>query len=597
MINELMNSHNETILAGTPASPGVVIGTVFIIHDELHVPRNTIAEGEVEMEVERFITAVEQTKAKLGEISIQLADESESSSASIFQAHLMILEDNTFIKRITHEIESRLVNAEAAVMNTSEEFIKVFNAADDIYFHEKATDIRDIVGHLISSMTGHERMDLSNLENDVIVVAHNLTPSDTVLMRKDRIIAFATDVGSRISHTAILARSLAIPAVVGLRNITEQLETGDAVILDGTHGRVILHPDEDTIRKYQVEHERFIEFEANLDALFKDLPAITLDGHEVELAANIEFPDEIAAAKEHGARGIGLYRTEYFYIGRDTLPTEDELFEDYKHVAQQMAPDSVIIRTLDLGGEKFATHFGISHAVSSLMGLRAIRLCLKYQEIFLPQLRAILRASAYGNIKIMFPMISGIEELRQAKAVLDTTRQQLLDAGIPFDPNMEVGAMIEIPSAAMTADILAAEVDFFSIGTNDLIQYSLAVDRSNEEIAELFEPFHPAVLRFVRHVITTAHEQGIWVGLCGEMAGDPIFTLILLGMGLDEFSMSPQVIPEVKSIIRSITLTEAQELTRKVMALPTAWEIEARVCVEASRRFPELLDWGYKDSE
>jgi phosphotransferase system enzyme I (PtsI) len=398
-------------------------------------------------------------------------------------------------------------------------------------------------------------------------------------------------VGSRISHTAILARSLGIPAAVGLGNITTQLKTGDLIILDGTHGKAILHPDEETIKNYQVEQEKFHEFEESLHSL-KELPVITLDGHEKKLSANIEFPDEIYSVKSHGAKGIGLYRTEYFYVGRDNLPSEDELFEDYKEVAQQIAPEAVIIRTLDLGGDKFASYLGIPHTVGSMMGLRAIRLCLKYQDIFLPQLRAILRASVYGNIKIMFPMISGIEELRQAKKVLDKAKKQLTDEGAPFDPNMEVGAMIEIPSAAMTADILAKELDFFSIGTNDLIQYSLAADRANEEISELFEPFHPAVLRFIQNVINVAHDNGIWVGLCGEMGGDPVFTMILLGMGLDEFSMSPQVIPEIKRIIRSITLKEAQELTREIMTLPTAWEIEQRVCEEAQKRFPELLDWG-----
>jgi len=589
-INESIKNHNE-ILIGTPASPGIAIGPVFIIHDELRIPRYSLAEWTVKSEIERFITAIEQVKAKLSEISVQLVNNLYQNGASIFQAHLMILEDRVFIDRIRHEIESNLINAEAAVLDVGEEFIKVFSQSDDIYLREKAVDIRDIVKHLISSLTGREKLDLSELKEEVIVIAHDLTPSDTVLIRKDKIIAFATDVGSRISHTAILARSLGIPAAVGLGDITTRLKTGDLIILDGAHGKAILHPNEEIIRNYQIEQEKFRVYEESLHRI-KELPAITLDGHEKKLSANIEFPDEIYSVKRHGAKGIGLYRTEYFYVGRDNLPSEDELFEDYKEVAQQIVPEAVIIRTLDLGSDKFASYLGISQAVGSMMGLRAIRLCLKYQDIFLPQLRAILRASVYGNIKIMFPMISGIEELRQAKKVLDKAKKQLADDGMPFDPNMEVGAMIEIPSAAMTADILAKEVDFFSIGTNDLIQYSLAADRANEEISELFEPFHPSVLRFIRNVINAAHDNGIWVGLCGEMAGDPVFTMLLLGMGLDEFSMSPQVIPEIKRIIRSITLKEAQELTREIMTLSTAWEIEQRVCEEAQKRFPELLDWG-----
>jgi phosphotransferase system enzyme I (PtsI) len=589
-MSENIKNHNE-ILIGTPASPGIAIGPVFIIHDELRVPNYSISEWTVKSEIERFNIAAEQVKTKLSEISVQLVNNLYQNGASIFQAHLMILEDRVFIDRIRHEIESNLINAEAAVLDVGEEFIKVFSQSDDIYLREKAVDIRDIVKHLISSLTGREKLDLSELKEEFIVVAHDLTPSDTVLIRKDKIIAFATDVGSRISHTAILARSLGIPAAVGLGNITTQLKTGDLIILDGAHGKAILHPNEEIIKNYQIEQEKFHVYEESLRRI-KELPAITLDGHEKKLSANIEFPDEIYSVKNHGAKGIGLYRTEYFYVGRDNLPSEDELFEDYKEVAQQIAPEAVIIRTLDLGGDKFASYLGISHAVGSMMGLRAIRLCLKYQDIFLPQLRAILRASVYGNIKIMFPMISGIEELRQAKKVLDKAKKQLTDDGMPFNPNMEVGAMIEIPSAAMTADILAREVDFFSIGTNDLIQYSLAADRANEEISELFEPFHPAVLRFIQNVINAAHDNGIWVGLCGEMGGDPVFTMLLLGMGLDEFSMSPQVIPEIKRIIRAITLKEAQELTQEIMTLKTAWEIEHRVCEEAQKRFPELLDWG-----
>jgi len=590
-MSEKLKNQAEIILNGTSASPGIALGSVFIIHDELHVPRYSLAAWTVESEIERFKIAIEKTKAKLGEIFIRLANTSYQDGADIFEAHLMILEDRVFIDKIRHEIESNLVNAEAAVLDVGEEFIKVFSQADDIYLREKAVDIRDIVKHLISSLTGQERIDLSNLKEEVIVVAHDLTPSDTVLIRKDKIAAFATDVGSRISHTAILARSLGIPAAVGLGNITTQLKSGDLIVLDGTHGKVILYPSEETIEHYQIEQEKFYAFEERLHGT-KELPAITLDGHARKLSANIEFPDEIYSAKNHGAEGIGLYRTEYFYVGRNDLPSENELFEDYQDVAQQIAPESVIIRTLDLGGDKFASYLGIPHTVGSMMGLRAIRFCLKYQDIFMPQLRAILRASAYGNIKIMFPMISGVEELRQAKEVLAKAKKQLTDEGVPFDSNMELGAMIEIPSAAMTADILAKEVDFFSLGTNDLIQYSLAADRANEEISELFEPFHPAVLRLIQNVINAAHDSGIRVALCGEMAGDPVFTIILLGMGLDEFSMSPQVIPEIKGIIRAITLKESQQLTQEIMNLPTAWEIEERVYAETQKRFPELLDWG-----
>lgn len=591
MNNETANIKKPPkILEGIPASPGVVIGKAFIIHDELHVPRHSISPLEVEAEVARLFAAVERAKNKLYEIRERLITENYHDDAHLFDAHAMMLEDQIFIDRVKNEIETNLVNVEAAVVDIGGEFITLFSEMEEKYFAEKAIDIQDIVQHLISSLTGYERLNLSSIEEEVIVIAHNLTPSDTALMRKDKIIAFATDVGSRISHTAILARSLGIPAVVGLGKITEQLDTDDLVILDGNHGRVILNPDEATIKEYQTEKARFLEFEKNLD-VFRDEPAITLDGYEVTLVANIEYPEEIPSVKEHGAKGVGLYRTEYFYIGMDRLPSEDELFEDYKNVVVQMKPHAVTIRTLDLGGEKFALHLGIPRSVNSPLGLRAVRLSLKYPDIFLTQLRAILRASAYGKIKVMFPMIAGIEELRQAKAVLDKAKEQLLAALIAFDEEMEVGAMIELPSAVITADIIAKEAAFFSIGTNDLVQYSLAVDRANEEMSDLFEPFHPAVIRSIRHVIEIAHKQGIRVGVCGEMAGDPIFTLFLLGIGLDEFSMSPQVIPEIKKIIRTVTRKEARKLAQDIISLTTAWEVERYLWQAAADRFPELVDW------
>jgi len=609
MTNGTPDIKQPQILEGIPASPGVVIGKAFIIHDELHVPRYSISSLEVEAEIARLFAAVEEAKMKLYDIRERLITDNYHDDANLFDAHAMMLEDQIFIDRVKNEIETSLINAEAAVVEIGEEFISLFSAMEEKYFAEKAVDIQDIVKHLISSLTGYERLNLSNIEEEVIVIAHNLTPSDTALMRKEKIIAFATDVGSRISHTAILARSLGIPAVVGLGDITGQLETGNLIILDGNHGRVILNPGEAAIKEYQTEKEKFLEFEKNLGVL-RDEPAVTLDGHEITLVANIEYPEEIPSVKEHGARGVGLYRTEYFYIGserrgrdcvpvpgeaerpfRDRLPSEDELFEDYKNVVQQMKPYPVTIRTLDLGGEKFASCLGVPRSDSSLLGLRAIRLSLKYPDIFLTQLRAILRASAYGKVKIMFPMISGIEELRQAKAVLAKAKEQLISSSIPFDEGMEVGAMIELPSAVITADILAKEADFFSIGTNDLIQYSLAVNRANEEISELFEPFHPAVIRSIHHVVKIAHKHSIQVGLCGEMASDLISTLFLLGIGLDEFSMSPQVIPEIKKIIRTVMLKDARELAQDIMSLTTAWEIEEYLWKAAMDRFPELVDW------
>jgi phosphotransferase system enzyme I (PtsI) len=392
-------------------------------------------------------------------------------------------------------------------------------------------------------------------------------------MHKENVSAFVTDVGGKTSHTAIMAKSLEIPAVVGTEEATTKINQGDMLIVDGVLGVVIINPDEATLNSYRAEEvklkgvtERFLSV--------KDLPALTLDGNKVEINANIEFPDEVPGVKLHGGEGIGLYRTEFFYMNRKDLPTEDDHYHAYKYVAEEMSPYPVIIRTLDLGGDKFLSQFQIPHEMQPFLGWRAIRFCLARPEIFKLQLRAILRASIHGNLKLMYPMISGIEELRQANKILEEAKQELRDKGIPFEEDIPVGAMIEVPSAAMTADILAQEADFFSIGSNDLIQYSLAVDRANEKVAYLYEPAHPAVLRLIKTIIDSAHSANINVGMCGEMAGEPGLALILLGLGLDEFSMPPQVIPELKYLIRSISLEEARNIAAEAMKLSTGTEVE-----------------------
>ena len=588
-----MQTNACATLRGISASPGVVIGKIFLLHDELHVPRYRIEQEQTVLEWQRLKKAAEDVKRRISEISDQLRAGLEDTEVDIFQVHVLMLEDPMWIERIRHDIENKRVNAEAAVVDIGEEFIEVFSSSDDRYFNEKAADVRDVIRHLIYSLTGHERTQLTDLAEDTVLVAHDLTPSDTVGMRHQRIVAFATDAGSRVSHTAILARSLGIPAVVGLHNITEKVQTGDLVILDGNHGLVILCPTKELLERYHEEQLRFHEFEQSL-GVFRDQPSITLDSHAVALEANIEFPDEIRFVSQYGAEGIGLYRTEYFYIGRTDLPSEDELFEDYRYVAESLAPQGVTIRTLDLGGDKLATHLGIPSSMNNLMGLRAIRLCLKYPEIFRTQLRAILRASVYGRLRMMFPMISGVEELREALLVYESVKAELREREIPFDAEMKIGAMVELPSAAMTADILARELDFLSLGTNDLIQYALGVDRGNEEIASLFQPFHPSVLRFIKYTVDAAHKQDIPIAICGEMAGDPVFALLLLGLGLDSFSMSPSAVPEIKHIVRSVHLKEALDLAEGAMTLSTAGEIEEFVWQDAMRRFPELLNWDYR---
>ena len=579
------------MLQGIAASPGIAIGQAFLLrHEDVDVPRFMVKESAVDDEIRRFQSAVEKARRELVEIQRKIEQEMSDGHARIFQAHLVLLEDPMFVDDIPREIRHTRANAEFVLTRVAGELVESFSRIDDEYVSVRAVDLSDVVKRVVHSLLGRKRVDLSSMSGEVIVIAQDLSPSDTALMNKDCVLGFATDVGSRTSHTAIMARALEIPAVVGLGNFASQVETGDLVIIDGNHGRVLLNPDETIVRNYAIEQGKFREFERSLDVL-RDLPAVTPDGHAVDLAVNIEIPEEVASVQVHGAKGIGLYRTEFLYIRKKEMPSEDEQYGFYKDAAERVAPDPVTIRTLDLGGDKFASYLEFSDDVDSIMGLRAIRLCLQRPDIFVPQLRAILRASAHGNVKIMFPMVSGVEEFLRAKTVLEQAKADLAEEGIPFDQDLEVGAMIEVPSAAITADILAKEADFFSIGTNDLIQYALAVHRVNEEIAYLYEPLHPAILRLIKGAIDAAHGAGIRIGMCGEMASDPVMVPILLGMGLDELSMSPSAVPEVKKLIRSLTIEDAREVTLQAFSFSTAWEIENYVYGEAMKRFPELLTW------
>ena len=577
-------------LIGLGASPGVAIGEIFRIHARVDTPRHRISPDRAEAEIHRSHHAMEQVKNDLSEIRQHLLTDIHRDDADIFQAHIMMLEDPMFIERIRHHIETHCVNAEAAVADIGDEFIDAFSQVENAYLREKALDVKDLVRQIISVLTGEERLDLSNLDDEVIVLAHDLTPSDTALMRRTKVLGFATEVGTRISHTAILARSLGIPAVVGIGSAIAEAETGDRVIIDGTHGHVILHPDGETIREYQIEGEKYHAVEVELSAL-RMVDLRTIDGQLIELAANIEFPEEVELIEKHGAKGIGLYRTEYFYMDQNRLPSEEELFANYRDVVERVSPEATVIRTLDLGGDKLAPHSHFDGVSNSMMGLRAIRLCLKNPNMFRTQLRAILRASACGNVKIMFPMISGLDELREAKWHIEKAMAELDRKKIPFNSTIEIGIMIELPSAAITADLLAKEVDFFSIGTNDLIQYALGIDRRNEETLSLYEPLHPAVLRLIQNVICVAESANIDVSLCGEMAGDPIFSILLIGMGITKLSMSPAVIPKIKKLISSISLEDAQSLVKKIMELSTAGEIETCFWKEALDLFPELSNW------
>jgi phosphotransferase system enzyme I (PtsI) len=581
---------NSTVLSGLAASPGVVIGEVFRIHDRVDIPRHSIPANGVPAEIHRFLHAVKQVKKDLRAIRQRLHLDAHRDGADIFQAHIMMLEDPTMVERIRSHIATHHVNAEAAVVDVGAEFIDVFSQSESPYFRERSVDLYDLVQQIVSLLMGEERLDLFNQENEVIVVAHNLTPSDTVLMRKTKVLAFVTEAGTRVSHTAILARSLGIPAVVGVGSAITKAETGDQMVVDGTHGRIIMWPDEEQINEYRTERAKYDKVEVDLSAL-RAVDLQTTDGRQIEIAANIEFLEEIELIRKYGAKGVGLYRTEYFYMDREDLPSEEELFEDYRHMVEQVSPEAATIRTLDIGGDKLVPHLNLGSSMDSLMGLRSIRLCLKYPDIFMNQLRAILRASEYGNVKIMFPMISGLDELREAKWHLEKARAQLVEERIPFDPQIEIGAMIELPAAAISADLLAKEVDFFSIGTNDLIQYTIAIDRRNEETLPLYEPLHPAVLRLIQNVLHVAVDAGIDITVCGEMAGDPVLSVLLIGMGYEQLSMSPTVIPEIKKVISSISLQDAQYLVAEIMKLSTAGEIETYIWREAMDRFPELLNW------
>jgi len=559
---------------GIAAASGISVGPAYrLSKEEFVVPREQIRPEDVPVQIQLFEEALIQTRKEIMELQKRISTEMGQEEAQIFDAHLLVLEDRMIIEEVISRLKKELLSVAYIFHEVLKKYIDVFSRIEDEYLKERTADVNDVGRRILRNLLGKKGMGLENLKEKVILVAHDLSPSDTAMMRKQNVLAFITDIGGKTSHTAIMAKSLEIPAVVGLEEATFKIKTGDTVIVDGTMGVVIVDPDEQTLAIYQQE-ELKLKGVAERFFLLKDLPATTKDGKLLEINANIELPDELPSVKTHGAQGIGLYRTEFFYMNRRDLPSEDEHYQAYKYVAEQMSPCPVIIRTLDLGGDKFLSQFEIPKEMKPFLGWRAIRFCLARQDIFKAQLRAILRASVHGRLKLMYPMISGVEELQQANAILDQIKQDLIKENIAFDKNIEVGAMIEVPSAAMTADILAKEVDFFSIGTNDLIQYSIAVDRTNEKVAYLYEPTHPAVLRLIQSIIKAGHLAGKWVGMCGEMAGEPAFAVLLLGLGLDEFSMPPSFIPEVKYIIRSVTLKQAQDMAEEALKLSTGKEIE-----------------------
>ncbi len=560
-------------LKGIAASSGIVIGKAYVLDsEEMVIEKRSIKESMIPREITRFQDALTETRAEIQKIRDKISKEISQEHGDIFNAHLMILEDRAIIEEVMEGIKKEKLNAEHIFSQVLRKHVQAFLKIDDEYLRERVSDISDVGRRILRHLVGDRRASLSEIKEKVILVAYDLAPSDTAVMHRKNVIGFATDIGGRTSHTAIMAKSLEIPAVVGLENATRQIRTGDLVVVDGIQGIVAVNPSTAELQKFRQDHARHTEFNRSLKR-FKSLPCVTTDGHRLELAANIEFPEETPSVLSHGADGIGLYRSEFLYMNRVDLPSEEEQYQAYKKVVTAIAPKPVIVRTFDLGGDKFLSHLEMPHEMNPFLGWRAIRFCLASPEIFKTQLRAILRASVDGKLRMMYPMISGVGEVRQANKLLEEARAELRAKKIGFDEKMEVGAMIEIPSAAMTCDILAEEVDFFSVGTNDLIQYALAVDRINERIAYLYEPAHPAVLRLLQTIIDAGHAKKIWVGICGEMSGDPIFTPVLVGLGMDEISTSPVMVPEIKKIVRSISYEEARQIAQYVMTLKSGVEI------------------------
>jgi phosphotransferase system enzyme I (PtsI) len=540
----------------------------------------------VEVEIKRFRDAIEASKKQISEIKKGTPDEEMRKHAFILDVHLLILEDEMLIKETIDTIRNRKINAEWALDIIVERLNKGFDTIEDEYLRERKNDVKYIAQRIFRNLVGHKHDDLSRIKGNVVVVAHDLSPGDTIQLHLKNVAGFVTDIGGGVSHTAILSKSMGIPAVVGAEIATAQINAGDHLIVDGDAGVVIINPTEEVSGQYLERQEQIRSIEKEL-LKFSRLPAETRDGYRIAVGANIELLEEIPSARDRGAEGVGLYRTELLYLGRKDLPSEEEHFQTYKKLGESVFPHEVTIRTLDVGGDKFLEHGEAVQEMNPAMGLRAIRFCIKEADLFKTQLRGILRASIYGRLRILLPMISGIEEVQGARAVLYEVMEELRQERIPFDENTPVGAMIAIPSACMTADLLAREVDFFSIGTNDLIQYTLAVDRVNDHVSYLYEPLHPAVIRCIREVVEAGHRAGLRVSICGEMAGEHAYLWVLLGLGLDEISMNPLSIPRVKKILRMSTVEEARVMFKEICQMTSGSEIERHVRRVMAQRFPK----------
>lgn len=575
---------SEIVLTGLPAAPGIAIGRAYVYSK--HIPKvqqRSIAPDDVPGEIDRLRAAVARSEKELKKILSFTEQKIGRQSALIFEAQIMILHDSVLMEAIERRIREELKNAEFIVFDEVGKYRRMMLASPDEYVQERAHDVDDVMNRIIRNIQDQKLF--SRLEGESIIVSEHLTPADTVIFSRNQILGYATDTGGLTSHAALLSRSLKIPAVLGLRTATKFIKTGDLLAIDGFAGTVIVHPTSDTIESLQRKDQRLKEFEKKLEGI-AGLPAETLDHKRIELSANLEFEDEIEFALRQGSQGIGLYRTEGQLMGRSTFPTEDEQAAEYTRVAEAMFPHPVMFRTFDIGGDKFSPD--PMKEENPFLGWRGIRVSLDRPEMFLDQLRAILRASAKKNVRVFFPMVSKVSEVRRAKEYVQRAKEDLKLRGIPFDPKMPIGVMIEVPSAAITADEIAREVDFLSIGTNDLIQYMLAIDRGNNLVASIYQELNPAIIRTIKGIIDAGHKHGKWVGMCGEMAGNPVATMLLVGLGLDELSVAPAVLPEIKKIIRSIKYKEAKRIADRVLSLPTEKEIKQYLGSVLKEKLPDL---------
>ncbi len=581
----------EKLFRGIAVSAGICRGKILVLDRARHViTKRKLADTEIAVEVGRFEKALVQTRQQISEVQRKIVENMGTKEGDIFEAHLLMLEDRMLVDEVIRTIKEQKVNADSAFHTVSERYAAALAGVDDEYLRERAGDMRDLTSRVLDNLLQvGSQVDLRKIAEPCILVGHDLSPSMTAQLDKKMVLGFATDIGGKTSHTAIIARSLGIPAVVGLKTASEEFETGDYALLDGYNGTVIINPTDQTL----FEYGQLSRIKASLEEKLHEIqnqPAVTLDGKFIHLSANIEDQNDIEAVIANGAEGVGLFRTEFLFISRDSLPNEEEQHKVYRQVAAALKPNPVIIRTLDLGGDKFASHLNLAQEMNPFLGWRAIRFCLAQPELFRTQLRAILRASAEGNVKMMYPMISGLDELNQANAHVEKCKAELRAEKIPFDEKLEIGAMVEIPSAALIAETLAKRLKFFSIGSNDLIQYTLAADRTNEKVSHLYEPTHPAILRLIKMTVDAAHAHGVWAGVCGEIAGDPVLAPLLIGLGVDELSAAPTVVPQVKYIVRRLKLAEAQALAAFALECESPTEIYARCQTLARQTAPSLFE-------